>query len=212
MPDEREKFTLQEMIDEFEIDRISLGGPIFDLEKLSWLNGMWIRENLSEFELADRLIQWAYNQSNLMKVLPHVQKRMETLSDFVDLTSFLVSGELSISKDDFSDLKTDLADSIRYFQFVLWRLETLDEWSRETIWESLKALSDALEIKIKDFLAPFFIAISGSSASFSVVDAMELLGAEMTKARIRYAMQVLGGVSKKEAKRLEKEYSRVVNS
>ena len=212
MPDEREKFTLQEMIDEFEIDRISLGGPIFDLEKLSWLNGMWIRENLSESELADRLIQWAYNQSNLMKVLPHVQKRMETLSDFVDLTSFLVSGELSISKDDFSDLKTDLADSIRYFQFVLWRLETLDEWSRETIWESLKALSDALEIKIKDFLAPFFIAISGSSASFSVVDAMGLLGAEMTKARIRYAIQVLGGVSKKEAKRLEKEYSRVVNS
>ena len=40
MPDEREKFTLQEMIDEFEINRVSLGGPIFDLEKLSWLNGM----------------------------------------------------------------------------------------------------------------------------------------------------------------------------
>ena len=53
MPDEREKFTLQEMIDEFEINRVSLGGPIFDLEKLSWLNGMWIRENLSELELDD---------------------------------------------------------------------------------------------------------------------------------------------------------------
>ena len=207
MPDEREKFTLQEMIDEFEINRVSLGGPIFDLEKLSWLNGMWIRENLSEPELADRLVEWAFNQSNLMKVLPHVQKRMETLTDFVNLSSFLVSGELSISNDDFSDLKTDLADTIRYFQFALWHLETVDEWSRDAIWESLKTLADALEIKIKDFLAPFFIAIAGSSASFSVVDAMDLLGAEMTKARIRHALRVLGGVSKKETKRLEKQYS-----
>ena len=103
-------------------------------------------------------------------------------------------------------------DCVRFFQFALWRLEALDEWSRDAIWESLKVLADTQEIKIKDFLAPFFIAISGSRASFSVVDAMELLGAEMTKARIRYALEVLGGVSKKEAKRLEKEYSRAVNS
>ena len=55
MPDEREKFTLAEMEQAFDIKRVSLGGPIFDLEKLNWLNGLWIREDLSLDELAQRL-------------------------------------------------------------------------------------------------------------------------------------------------------------
>ena len=97
MPDEREKFTLQDMVEQFDIQRVSLGGPIFDVEKLSWLNGMWIREDLSEAQLAQRLVDWAYNSENLMKVLPHAQKRMETLSDFAPLASFLVSGSLSLN-------------------------------------------------------------------------------------------------------------------
>ncbi len=42
MPDEREKFTLAEMIEHFDIQRVSLGGPIFDV-KLNWLNGQWIK-------------------------------------------------------------------------------------------------------------------------------------------------------------------------
>src|SRR5690606_26897028 len=42
MPDEREKFSLEEMVEHFDIQRVSLGGPIFDVEKLAWLNGQWI--------------------------------------------------------------------------------------------------------------------------------------------------------------------------
>ena len=53
MPDEQEKFTLSEMQAAFDISRVSLGGPVFDVEKLKWLNGLWIRESLS----ADDLIQ-----------------------------------------------------------------------------------------------------------------------------------------------------------
>jgi glutamyl-tRNA synthetase len=61
-------------------------------------------------------------------------------------------------------------------------------------------------VKIKELLAPLFIAVSGSSASFSVVDAMAILGPDMSRARLREAIEVLGGVSKKAAKRLEKEF------
>ena len=43
MPDEAEKFTLEEMITSFDIQRVSLGGPIFDIEKLNWLNAEWLR-------------------------------------------------------------------------------------------------------------------------------------------------------------------------
>ena len=209
MPDESEKFSLQTMLDHFDIQRVSLGGPIFDVEKLRWLNGMWIREDLSEQELADRLVQWAFNESNLLKVLPHAQKRMETLSDFAPLSSFLVSGTLPITESSFDDIKGERELVVKGLQFALWRMEALQHWDRDRIWAELKAVADALEIKVKDFLAPVFVAIAGSSASFSVVDSMELLGSDMSRARLRHAIEVLGGVSKKAMKRLEKEYQQL---
>ena len=73
----------------------------------------------------------------------------------------------------------------------------------------LKSISDALDVKVKDFLAPIFVAIAGTSASFSVVDSMEMLGPDMSRARLRHAITVLGGVSKKAMKRLEKEYQQL---
>jgi glutamyl-tRNA synthetase len=209
MPDEREKFSLEEMLAEFDIQRVSLGGPVFDVEKLSWLNGLWIREDLDESQLADRLVAWAYNRDNLMKVLPHARQRMEILSDFAPLAAFLVSGELPLTEGSFAPLKAEHDDIVRALQFALWRLEAQRHWTRDNLWQDLKGLADAQGIKVKDFLAPLFVAIAGTNASFSVVDAMELLGPDMSRARIRRAIEVLGGVSKKAAKRLEKEFRAV---
>ena len=209
MPDDSEKFSLQQMLDNFDLQRVSLGGPIFDLEKLTWLNGLWIRENLDEQQLARRLVNWAYNEANLMKVLPHAQKRMETLSDFAPLAAFLVSGTLPITEASFDSIKLEREEMVRRLQFALWRMEALRHWSRDTVWQELKGLADALGVKVKDFLAPLFVAIAGTSASFSVVDSMDLLGPDMSRARIRHAIGVLGGVSKKAMKRLEKEYQQL---
>jgi len=209
MPDESEKFSLQEMMSQFDVQRVSLGGPIFDVEKLSWLNGMWIREDLDEQQLANRLVEWAYNEGNLMKVLPHAQKRMETLSDFAPLAGFLVSGTLPITEASFKSIKGKRDDMVKGMQFALWRLEAQRHWTRDNVWNDLKGIADATGIKVKDFLAPLFVAIAGSSASFSVVDSMEMLGPDMSRARIRHAIEVLGGVSKKALKRLEKDYQKL---
>jgi glutamyl-tRNA synthetase len=206
MPDEREKFSLRDMVSQFDIQRVSLGGPIFDIEKLSWLNGLWIREDLDEAQLAQRLVDWAYNHENLMKVLPHARKRMETLSDFAPLANFLVSGTLPLSEANFAALCGERTDIVKQLQFALWRMEAQRHWNRDALWNELKALADSLGIKVKDFLAPLFIAIAGTSASFSVVDSMELLGPDMSRARVRHAIEVLGGVSKKAMKQLEKDY------
>jgi len=67
-------------------------------------------------------------------------------------------------------------------------------------------MADALEIKLRDYLLPIFIAIAGTSVSVSVFDSMGILGADLSRARIRHGIGVLGGVSKKQLKRLEKEY------
>ncbi|MEE4279684.1 MAG: glutamate--tRNA ligase [Halieaceae bacterium] len=206
MPDEREKFSLQDMQQAFDIQRVSLGGPIFDVEKLRWLNGLWIREELSDEALAQRLADWAYNADMLARVIPHLKPRIETLSDFAPQAAFLVSGTLNISEDAFAELKEERDETLRRLQFALWSLEALGDWERDAVWNTLKSLADAMDLKVRDFLAPLFVAISGSRASISVVDAMALLGPDMSRARLRHAIEVLGGVSKKAGKRLEKEY------
>ena len=208
MPDEREKFSLQEMQDNFDVQRVSLGGPIFDVEKLSWLNGLWIREDLSQEQLADRLHDWALNRDNLLKVLPHAQSRMETLSDFMPLAAFLASGMLPLNKDSFAEVKLEDDQLKQALQFALWRLEALRTWERDEIFATLKALSGQMDIKLKDFLAPLFIAIAGTTASFSVMDSMTMLGPDMSRARLRHALITLfGELGKKQVKKLEKAYA-----
>ncbi|EED33298.1 glutamyl-tRNA synthetase [gamma proteobacterium NOR5-3] len=206
MPDEREKFSLQEMQASFDIQRVSLGGPIFDVEKLRWLNGMWIREDLTQEQLAQRLVEWAFNAENLAAVLPHLQQRMEILSDFAPQASFLVSGELTLNAAQFEGLGMEPEQLLKTLQFALWTLEGLSEWDRDTVWGAMKGLADKQGIKVRDFLAPLFIAVSGSRTSISVVDAMSLLGPDMSRARVRHAIDTLGGVSKKAGKRFEKEF------
>jgi len=209
MPDEREKFTLKDMLEEFDIQRVSLGGPVFDVEKLSWLNGMWIREELSDEQLADRLQQWALNRDRLMAFLPFAKQRMETLSDIAPLGSYLVSGMLPISAEDLRTAAMDDDQLLEVLQFSLWRLESIQQWRRDNIFNNLKSLADAMDIKMKLFLAPLFIAIAGSSSSISVMDSMALLGADMSRARLRHAIELLGGVGKKKLKKMEKAYQQL---
>ena len=206
MPDEREKFTLNEMLNAFDIQRVSLGGPVFDVEKLSWLNGMWIREELSDEQLADRLQEWALNRDRLLAFLPFAKQRMETFSDLAPMGSYLISGMLPISADNLLAAGMEQDKLVEVLQYSLWRLEALQLWQRDNIFEALKGIADAMDIKLKPFLAPLFIAIAGSSASISVMDSMALLGPDMTRARLRYALDLLGGVGKKKLKKMEKAY------
>jgi glutamyl-tRNA synthetase len=64
-----------------------------------------------------------------------------------------------------------------------------------------------MELKIRDFLAPLFIAIAGTSATISVIDSMHMLGSDLSRARVRHAIETLGGVSKKKLKDVEKAYA-----
>jgi len=208
MPDESEKFTLQKMVDNFDVQRVSLGGPIFDVEKLDWLNGLWIREDLDTAQLADRLHEWMFNREKLMEILPHAQKRMNTLSDFAPLAAFLAAGQLPLTAEHFSGVKLEEDKLKQVLQFSLWRLEALRSWERDDIFAELKTLAEQLGLKMKDCLAPLFIAIAGTTSSFSVMDSMVMLGPDMSRARLRNALNACcGELGKKQLKKLEKTYA-----
>lgn len=206
MPDEREKFSLQEMMAEFDVQRVSLGGPVFDLEKLTWLNGVYIREDLDDDALLKALREWAFNDDYVKQILPQVRPRVETLSQVVPLAGHFFSGLPALTENDFDGIKLEKEELVKLLQYLVWRFEAVPAWNKEALLAEVKSLAEHFELKMKVFLAPVFIAITGSGSSTSVMDAMAILGSDVTRARLRSAIEVLGGVSKKQAKRFEKEY------
>ncbi|BCB07135.1 glutamate--tRNA ligase [Vreelandella venusta] len=206
MPDEREKFSLSDMMAEFDIQRVSLGGPVFDLEKLTWLNGVYIREDLDDDALLQALREWAFNEEYVKQILPQVRPRVETLSQVIPLAGHFFSGLPVLTENDFDSVKLEKEELVKLLQFLVWRFETVPAWTKEVLLAEVKLLAEHFDIKMKAFLAPVFIAITGSASSTSVMDAMAILGSDVTRARLRSAIEVLGGVSKKQAKRFEKEF------
>lgn len=204
MPDDAEKFTLDQMVASFDIQRVSLGGPIFDIEKLNWLNAEWLRA-LTPEELKTKILNWANNSDKLTAMAAAIQPRIELLSDAVNWGSFYFQNLPDITAESFDHKSLTPEQIMELLQLTLWQLEALPTWSEENIYATLKGLAAALDIKMRDFIAPFFIAIAGSTSSTPVMNSMFIIGADMTLTRLRHAVDVLGGLGKKKLKKLEKQ-------
>ena len=206
MPDEAEKFTLEQMLAHFDVDRISLGGPVFDVDKLTWLNGRYIREDLDDAAFVERVVRWQLNREALAPLVPLVRPRISTWSDLVDVAGFFLQGLPPITADDLAHKKLEPVDVQRVLVWTQWQLEAMPAWNAESIEATLRATAGVLELKLRDSLAPLFVAISGKKSSTPLFDTIALLGRDLGLARLRHATEVLGGVSKKQQGRWQKAY------
>ena len=210
LPDQREIFDFKEMSDSFDIKRMSLGGPIFDIAKLKWLNGRYLREKLTSGEVLQRMIEWKANPDFLGKILPLALQRLETLSDFFPLAQFLLNDAPEYEVDALEG-KLEPGIEAKLLKIAEWELEKISSWDREALSSLFQQIAETEEIKLKQVLAPFFVAISGSTVSLPLFDSLELLGPDLARTRIRIALEKLAtagtGLSKKGLKKLEKEYS-----
>ena len=205
MADGREQFALSEFVAEFDIARVSLGAPVFDGEKLAWLNGQWLR-GLGDDAFAERVGDWLFDRERLMALVPLVKQRTERLADLPGMVDYLLGEPPAPTAEALRDAGLDEEALLEVLQFALWRLEALTRWEREAIVEALSGLADALGLKVRALLAPLFVAVASRRVALPLYDSLVVLGPELSRARLRRALDVLGGVSKKQAKRLEKRY------
>ena len=210
LPDQREIFSLEELIDTFEIRRISLGGPIFDLAKLKWLNGRYLREKLNPAEVIDRLQAWKANPEFLGKIMPFALQRLETFSDFFPLAQFLLSEQPTYTLEDLVG-KMEPEQSAKLLKIAEWELEKTASWDRDTLSSVFQRMAEVEDLKLKQLLPLFFMTMSGSTVSLPLFDGIALLGPDLTRMRLRHALELLSskgqGLSKKGIKKLEKEYA-----
>lgn len=194
MPDEREEFSLSEFIAEMTLERISLGGPVFDLQKLTWLNGKYLRD-LETPEILERLkTQWLSDEY-LLKVLPLAHERFETLQDFFSYAGFFFTGDVDYDDAALKKLvakgRTGPQTAKLFRQLLEDVIDPILEWSAETLEDALRRFCEKHEVTAKEIFMPVRIAVTGRAATPPLFDTMEVLGKEVCRSRMRRAIEVL---------------------
>jgi glutamyl-tRNA synthetase len=197
MPDERDQFTLAEFIAELRLDDISLGGPVFDLEKLRWLNGKYIRD-LSLDQFLERLRGGVLSDDYLLRVLPLVQERVDTLADFVPYAEFFFVDEVTYDPTALAKMvaKNHTApQTAKAFRLLLEdHLDPILEWNAENIEAAVRGFCDDNDWAPKELFMPVRVALTGRTATPPLFETMEVLGKARCRSRLRRAIETLRGM------------------
>lgn len=191
--DDREKFTLAEMVEAFSFDKVSLGGPVFNLDKLTWLNEKYIHE-LDYERLADTVIDWRLNKDYLVKVLPLVRERIKKLDELIPAIEYFFSGDLDYAPV-LADMKVpDVAPAAvgKALLALVERLEAREDLTAAVLEEESRAWCEAMGWKSKHAFMLLRLAVTGRKASPPLFETMAVLGKEITRRRLRRAAEVVG--------------------
>lgn len=200
--DEREIFSIEELIHEFSLERVQKSGAVFNVDRLDHLNSYYIRhcdlDRLAELVLADF---WDYqvlgkrpeDMDYFKAVLLLVRERMTKLSDFPALAKYFFKApkygaKLLVFK------KSDTKTTLRALELVIKRLSD----AADSAWRSLDALNDILSYVVKnneltngDVFWPVRVALSGAEASPAPTELLFILGKEESLARLQHAYKEL---------------------
>jgi len=191
--DERsEVSTFEEFIAGFEWSKINTVGPIFDLDKLNWLNGTYIR-NLGVEELGDRLVSFVQEHQRSLSdaeaaivsgAAGMLQPRLVLLSDALDQLTFALTPDADLVIED--DARAQLTDAAPLvMDAAVPVLEALGDFTHDAIEEALRtALVEGMSLKPRVAFAPLRVAITGRRVSPPLFESMELLGKESVLARL----------------------------
>ena len=196
--EEHEVSTFDEFVERFAWSKVNTVGPIFDLKKLDWLNGHYIR-SLGADELADRIAafavetgQWVEPSQRQLDVLrravPIIQERLVLLKDALPQLDYLL-GEVTLDPEAVAKLADNAAEvldaAIAVAESVPFDAESIQAGLRERI-------VDGLGIKPKFAFAPIRVAISGRTVSPPLFESMEILGREESLARLHALRGFIG--------------------
>jgi glutamyl-tRNA synthetase len=194
MPDEREEFTPAEFAEAFTLERISLGGPVFDVLKLAWLNGKYLRR-LSPPELLERLRKEPLSDAYMLKVLPLVQERIDTLEAFFDYASFFFVGEVAYDERALAELvpkgRTP-AEAAKALKTALEdRVDPLLDWNASSVEAALREAAEASGWPAKELFMAVRIAATGRAATPPLFETLAVLGKEVVRRRLRRAIEAV---------------------
>jgi len=194
MPDGSEIFGYEDVEREFTFERVTTSGPVFDLVKLTSINGKYIRM-LSDDELYDRLQPYLpddMDRERARQIIPVLKDRLTRLGEFVELTGFFFGPPPDYDASLLVPKKGTPEDALNALTRVRTLLSELPEpWTQEE-WESrMRSLATELGMKAGDLFMILRVAVTGSTVSPPLRESMEILGKDEVLARVDAALRKL---------------------
>ncbi|BCP97350.1 glutamate--tRNA ligase [Thermus thermophilus] len=191
MPDGREIFTLEEFIQAFTWERVSLGGPVFDLEKLRWMNGKYIREVLSLEEVAERVkpflreagLSWE-SEAYLRRAVELMRPRFDTLKEFPEKARYLFTEDYPVSEK----AQRKLEEGLPLLKELYPRLRAQEEWTEAALEALLRGFAAEKGVKLGQVAQPLRAALTGSLETPGLFEILALLGKERALRRLERAL------------------------
>lgn len=200
---EEEFFTLEELVERFSIERVQKAGAVFNLEKLDFLNGHYIRAK-SVDELGELILPFLHlepwykddlvtslTEEQKKSFLQSVQLRMKTLTDAGPMLKPFLLDQLDYDFNLFFNekMKVDKAMTVMALENSIPALEALEDYSNEeAIKECLVKVIEKLGVKNGQLLWPMRVALTNEQFSPGTFELIQLMGKELTLKRLKEAL------------------------
>lgn len=188
MSDGKDKFSIKDMLEEFHLEDVKTSAPIFDIEKLKWLNGKYIQEvspaaflenvrNVSSIAISGKDQLKAF-EKKVLAMVDIVKPRISTFLEYDDLAGFIHRTP--------QDYEMDLKKHKKILTAILSQLEEIEikSWKADLIGRALMDLCRTLNQKTADFFMILRVALTGKKISPPLNESMEVLGKEEVVARL----------------------------
>ena len=194
--DDREIFSLKELVEAFDYKHISKSPAVFDMVKLSWMNGEYLKKMDEEafFKLAKPYIDKVITKPlDIRKIANMVKTRIEVLPQIADHIDFFEElPQYDISMYTHKKMKTDSENSLELLKEVLPILETTDDYSNDNLFGILSAFGKEHEYKTGFIMWPIRTALSGKQMTpAGATEIMEILGKDESIKRIKIGIDKL---------------------
>ena len=178
-----EIFSRDQMLERFDFQKISLGGPVFDITKLKWLNGEYLRK-LSPDEFFAALRSTVFSDQYLKSIVPLIQTRIETLAQIGDLAGFLFQDNVQPTPEVFLPKKRTIEETLAFAAEQLMVIESTP-FVAEELEAALKKLGEEKQWSVKENFMLLRTVLTGSTTSPPLLESMIVFGKARTLDRVR---------------------------
>ena len=192
---EQEIFSLDEMIDQFSIERVHAHGAKFDFEKAKWYNHEWIKKLTAQRLMPD--VKQIFEQKGITindeatfeKVIELIKERCPLITDFWEQGSFFFSAPLQIDTGSIISKWTEIKN--QFFIELIRSYSLLNSWDAAELELVFKEIAAAVRLKPGELMLPFRIMLVGGKFGPGVFDIASLIGKEETIKRIQHTLSLL---------------------
>jgi len=216
-----EVFDLEAMVEHFRLEEIRLGGPVFDLDKLHYINGCHVRA-LDPEAYVERVEAYLLDRDRLRAVCALAQPRTETLGQFLDVAGFFLGDVSHVHPEDrkkkdqrrpvegLVPKKREPTDAWFALSDCLAAYDALEEWTAEALERVGRELAteEATGWKTRELFMTLRVAVTGKQETPPLFESMVVLGRARCLGRLGDALRTLPEPSKKAQARREKERRR----